>query len=476
MKPLALDDRGWTYRALLAAAILAGTAARLIEIGYSLDGDEIFSVSLAIQDFGAVIQASLQDRPHPPLYNALLHVWTLLFGHAEISVRLMSVAFSAGFLLLAERILKRFAAPPYRLIAIALLAVSPFFLYYGQQARPYALIAFLSAANLLAFLRLMEEPSARRVAVWAATATALVYGQYIAVLPIAIEIAFAALVLKRNRILVAGAGIVAAALIAPWVVAAMGASLAAGADPLGQIAWIGKPGFIDLVWFYVSLFGEALPSRVLFLLLLVPAAAYVRRGWKERRLPAAHVLLIAFAIGLPLITFAVSILGPKPVFAPRQLEIAGLAFIALVALGLERLPIYAGAAIGAALIVWCAASMPEAYPHNVKPPWREIAREVAEKHAGTTLLVEEREFRRSVNYYAPDTEIRLWEDFPDAERIRRFTFLCRPFKCGALSILEPRAAMIARWHWNTSRGETPYNQLKLYEVSPLGAASTPARP
>lgn len=476
MKPLALDDRGWVYGALFAALIVAGTAARHIEIGYSLDGDEIFSVSLAIQDFGAVIQSSLQDKPHPPLYNVLLHVWTSLFGHGEITVRALSVAFSVGFLFLAERILSRFVTPPYRLAAIALLAVSPFFLYYGQQARPYALIALLSAANLLALLRVTEEPTARRIAIWAASCTAIVYSQYIAVLPIAIEIAFAALVLKRNRLLAAASGVVSAALIAPWVMSAMGTALSAGADPLGQITWIGKPGLIDLVWFYVSLFGEAFPSRVLFVLLLIPAAAYVWHAWKERRVSASHALLIVLAIGLPVLTFVLSIAGPKPVFAPRQLEIACFAFIALIAIGLERIPFYGGAAIGAALIGWCIASMPEAYPHNVKPPWREVAREVAEKHTGATLIVEEREFRRSVGYYAPGAEIALWDEFPEAARIRRFTFLCRPFKCDALKSLEPRAAMVARWHWNTSRGETDYNQLKLFEVSPLGAGTTPATP
>ncbi|MFO1187528.1 MAG: glycosyltransferase family 39 protein [Alphaproteobacteria bacterium] len=476
MKFPALNDADWSYRALFAALIVAGTAARHIEIGYSLDGDEIFSVSLAIQDFGAVIQGSLQDKPHPPLYNVLLHAWTALFGHGEIPVRALSILFSVGFLLLAERILARFVTPPYRLTAIALLAVSPFFLYYGQQARPYALIALLSAANLLAFLRLVEEPRAARIAIWAASCTALVYSQYIAVLPIAIEIAFAAFLLKRDRILVAGAGIAATVLIAPWVISAMGAALSAGADPLGQITWMGKPSLIELAWFYVSLFGEAFPSRGLFLLLLIPAAAYVWRAWKANRLPALHALLIALAIGLPLITYVLSIAGPKPVFAPRQLEIAGFAFIALIAMGLERLPSYAGAAVGAALIGWCIASIPEAYPHNVKPPWREVAREVAEKHTGAPLIVEEREFRRSVGYYAPATEIALWSEFPEAARIRRFTFLCRPFKCDALKALEPRAAMVARWHWNTSRGDTDYNQLKLYEVSPLGAGTTPATP
>jgi mannosyltransferase len=79
---------------LLIIIIAVGLAARFHEVCYNLDGDEIFSVELASKSFGEVISRSLQDTPHPPLHNILLHLWIKVFGASEASVRALSVLFS----------------------------------------------------------------------------------------------------------------------------------------------------------------------------------------------------------------------------------------------------------------------------------------------------------------------------------------------------------------------------------------------
>ena len=58
---------------LLVVAV--GLAVRIHKVHYNFDGDEIFSVELASKQFSQVILGSLQDRPHPPLHNILLHLW-----------------------------------------------------------------------------------------------------------------------------------------------------------------------------------------------------------------------------------------------------------------------------------------------------------------------------------------------------------------------------------------------------------------
>jgi uncharacterized membrane protein len=145
-----------------------GFGAHLHEVQYSLDGDEIFSVELASKPFTEVISQSLQDRPHPPFHNILLHLWIKAFGVSETSVRAMSIMFSGAFLLMSYGLLRRLVSTWLALGLVVIFALSPLFVYYGQQARPYALIAFLSAANLLAFVKVLDEPQERKlVAIWA---------------------------------------------------------------------------------------------------------------------------------------------------------------------------------------------------------------------------------------------------------------------------------------------------------------------
>src|SRR5258706_15384972 len=97
-----LRRKGELVISLFAAAlIVAGIAARVHQITYNFDGDELFSTQLASRPLREVIARSLQDRPHPPLYNILLHVWIGAFGASELSVRLLSVLLSVGFLLFA---------------------------------------------------------------------------------------------------------------------------------------------------------------------------------------------------------------------------------------------------------------------------------------------------------------------------------------------------------------------------------------
>jgi len=55
--------------------ILAGVAARLYQIDYNFDGDEVFSVRLASRSLAEVVQGSIVDRTQPPLHNVLLHFW-----------------------------------------------------------------------------------------------------------------------------------------------------------------------------------------------------------------------------------------------------------------------------------------------------------------------------------------------------------------------------------------------------------------
>ncbi|MGH9838974.1 MAG: glycosyltransferase family 39 protein [Blastocatellia bacterium] len=464
---------GWEQIALIVI-LLIGLAARLHEVLYNFDGDEIFSARLASKSFPEVIAASLQDRPHPPLHNVLLHFWMKAFGATEGSARALSIAFSLAFLLAVYGLLRRLLPPWLALGVLGIFSLSPLFVYYGQQARPYSLIAFFSAANLLAFVRVLEAPRERgRPAIWAISCAFLLYTQYLAVLFIGFQISFigfqisvAIFYLRSERLKIIAYGAAGCAAVAPWIIAAMVGTI--GGDPLPHISWMGPPALMSLVWYYISLIGNSpkLPGYGLLILLIVPGIAYLRRTAAQRSLPANHLLLFLIGIGLPAVVYLASVWGPKPVFASRQLLGAGIAFVAAIGVCIATLPRSLAAAVLLALLAWSAFSLPEAFPHNTKPPWRDVATRIDTRHGSMIVVALEDWVSQPLNYYRRSGSVRLWSELAEAERAERFLFVCRPFKCSEVetATMKTRASLLATWRWGSSEEATDFNQLRLYEV------------
>lgn len=88
-----------------------------------------------------------------PFYYLLLGGWVALFGTSEVALRSLSALFALAtlwvfFLLVREMVGGRAAR-----VSAVLLCVSPFFIYYGQEARMYSLLALLTVAGTLLLLR-----------------------------------------------------------------------------------------------------------------------------------------------------------------------------------------------------------------------------------------------------------------------------------------------------------------------------------
>lgn len=457
---------------LLVVIVMVGLAVRLYEIHYNFDGDEIFCVKLASKQFLEVILGSLQDRPHPPLYNVLLHLWIKTFGASEVSARTLSVLFSGGFLVMSYVLLRQFVARWLAFGLLSILALSPLFVYHGQQARPYALIAFLGTANLLAFIRVLDIPHDRkRVAIWVTSCALLLYAQYLGIFLIAFQIVLALLLLRSERLTIFVYGSAGSALILPWLIGAMGGAALGGTDPLPDISWMGPPSPTDFVWFYVSTFGEGPPGlqvRWLLLMLGFPGLAYIRRLVASRNLPASHVLLFLIGVGLPMIVYVVSVWGPKPVFATRQLLAAAIAFVAAIGLCIATLPRTLAAGLLLILLVWTATSLPQSFPLNTKPPWRNIAQRIDEQYGSIAVVTQEAWIGDALEYYRKLGSVRLLSELAQLEESDKILFVCRPVgsRCSNVEIesLKSRRSLLATWQWGTVSATTKFNQIRLYEV------------
>ena len=464
----------WEFVALVIVVVI-GLASRLHEIHYSLDGDEVFSVKLASKPIMEVISLSLQDKPHPPLYNILLHLWIKVFGSSEASVRALSISLSGAFILITYGLLCRLMSHWLALGMLFILAMSPLFVYYGQQARPYALIAFLSTANLLSFITVLEVPhDRRRLAIWATLCVLLLYAQYLAIVLITLQVALAFFCLRSDRLTICVYGSAASAFILPWFIAAMGGSIAAGADPLPHISWTVPPTLKGFVWFYLSVFGDTpvLQARWLLLAMLVTMLAllgtiYIRNVVASRVLPTSHVLLFIVGFGLPTLVYLVSVFGPKPVFASQQLLGSAVAFVAIIALCISALPRTWALGFLLIMLVWTAMALPQAFPHNRKPPWLYIAAQIDEHYGSRTVFTQEGWVSRPLQYYRKAGSVQPLDKLAEQEKDHGFLFACRPTKCSFIQKTEliSRRSLLSTWQLGSNFSED--HQLRLYEIQPL---------
>jgi len=443
--------------AALAAIIVIACALRLIQVGYSFDTDEVFSVHLASRPLAQVIDGALWDRSHPPLHILLLHVWLNVFGVSEPAARALSIVLAVGFLVAAHAVARRVAGPLAALVAAALLAASPFFTYYGQQARPYSLIAALSAVNLLLFLRGMDRPAATgRWIAWAASAALLVHTQYLGVMLLGMEALIALLCLRVaawRPLAWLAAGV---ATILPWVWAAMGHKLAEGELPLDLISWMFVPGGADLVYQVAAPFGDG-PLRARWVALIALAIVFAGGAlWLRRRqLDAQRLLLALGALGVPVAVFVVARVLDEPIFAPRQLIGASFCLVVLVAAAACALPRLVTAAVVAGLIACSLLSMKLILPAFRNPDWPAIAAFLDQERSGAPVRSLEPWVTDPLSFYRRRGPVYGRTSMTAGLQGEANLLVCRPERCDP-HVLGEDVTLLREWRWG--RGE-----LRVYE-------------
>ncbi len=124
--------------------------------------DETFSVWMANQSIVDILQWIVKIDQHPPLYYLLLHYWIALNGDTPYYVRMLSVLFGAGTIPIIYLIGKRMSGAVMGLAAAAILALSPFHIYFAQETRMYTLLTFNAAVAIYALVRLLTDSRAVR--------------------------------------------------------------------------------------------------------------------------------------------------------------------------------------------------------------------------------------------------------------------------------------------------------------------------
>src|SRR5437763_8254563 len=196
----------------LAAITIAGAALRFATLGVqSYWLDEAATVDLLRKGFHAMLSGVASGESTPPLYYIVAWLWAKVFGTGEVGLRALSALFGTATIPLAFALGRRVAGRTAGLIAAALCACNPLLVWYSQEARSYALLVLLTGLTLLAMLAVLEQPTPRRLALWALAAVGALATHYFAGFLIGAEAAWLVWRSPARRRTLAAVAVVAAA-------------------------------------------------------------------------------------------------------------------------------------------------------------------------------------------------------------------------------------------------------------------------
>jgi hypothetical protein len=370
--------------------------------------DEITSLRRATATLPHMVADSLHQN-HYPTYFLLL--WLVArIGTSQWLLRLPSAVFGALGALLVCAIGRRAAGPRSGAIAGLLMALSPFEIQLGQEARSYTLVSSLILTALFGLVRLAQEPDAAALPLWRRGATRGPWLAYclgtagaLVVLNVAVPWLLAAnlgaVAIARR----AGAGragflrnwgIAQLFILGLWLpllaalyVASHGRVLdGAGWAPAATVetVWgIFAPVYLLRISSFVTLDLAPAAVPVLSLAIVVLVAMGI---WRLRREPTVLTVLgvavFLLPLGLLLLTLRV------PVLVPRYFAWGAGPFFVLAGAGLGQLSGSRFAALAGSLFAACFVNLAPYYHYETKPRWDLLAAHLAAKaRPGDVILV-----------------------------------------------------------------------------------------
>lgn len=148
---------------LFVMLVSTAVATSIFSIRGSFWIDEANSTNIAGEAL-EILPSLLRVDSHPPAFHLLQHFVNPLFGDSEIVVRMHSVAFTLLTLFMLYQIGKRYFDSFTGIVAATLYGISPLVIYQSHNARPYAMLSFLSLLATAALLRIAIDKT--RVSFW----------------------------------------------------------------------------------------------------------------------------------------------------------------------------------------------------------------------------------------------------------------------------------------------------------------------
>jgi mannosyltransferase len=191
-----------------ALVVIAAVIRIVVLTNQSYWMDEALTAYEGQLPFGAMINTVVHVETTPPLYFVLIWGWAHLFGTGEAALRSVSLLAGVALVPIAYLSARDLVNARAGVVAAALVTFNPFLIWYSQEARAYMLLAALSGASFLWFVRARERPSRRNLIWWAVWSSLALMTHFFAgflVGPEAVWLLWTA----RSRIAGVAAGVVA---------------------------------------------------------------------------------------------------------------------------------------------------------------------------------------------------------------------------------------------------------------------------
>jgi uncharacterized membrane protein len=353
----------------------------LSQLHQSLYGDEVSTLQDVVgHSLGSVLSTVHTGAENsPPLFFVLAWVSAKL-GDPTVWIRLPSLILGTATIPLIYALGRETVGRIPGLVGAAIVAASPFSLYYGIEARPYATMAFFVTLSTLALLRALKTSSWRWWLLYGVATAAAAYTHYTSIFVLAVQAAWS-LWVCRDRLrepLLANA--VPVLLYIPWLPQVRGKQLGV----IGLLEPLNAHNvLIDVLrpipgYPYASL--GTIPTIAGYAVIaacaglgLIAFAYRWRRGDHDPASVPRLVLVGMLAIGTPIGVLLYSIVGTDLWIARGLYASVPAAALVLGAL-LCALPRPAGlVAVAAVLVTLLAGTIRAMTPGYTRPPFRPAA-------------------------------------------------------------------------------------------------------
>ena len=371
---------------LVVAGLAAVAFALRLEgvLGQSMWLDEHLTKEVIDNDFKEAQRAAAATESTPGLFYMLEWAVTQVLGIGDRTLRLLSLTAGVASVPVAFVLGRRLRDDATGVILAALVAIHPLAVWYGVEGRNYGLFLLLSLVTLFCFVRLLQEPDARWVALWTLSAATMSLIHYFGGFVVAAQLIWllaARPALRRELALGVGALVVVAAAAAPlWAI-----------QDNGRTLWIAAWPFDDRleIWAHQAALGMSTPDIPLagFVwagagVAIASAVYFAARGARHRSETIALAACLLIAAGL-------SILVAKDHLLGRNMLGVWPFAVALIAVGLASLP-RSLAVIPALLIVVPAAIATGAVitePELQRPDFKGLAKALGPRKDGQVIVL-----------------------------------------------------------------------------------------
>ena len=323
----------------LILVLLLAFSLRLYRLdSQSLWWDELKTIERAILPLPDFLADFINIRNQLPLYFLLMRGWVKL-GTLPFPVRLFSVMWGTLGVTAVFQLGRQIASSRVGLTAAFLLAISPFHVWYSQEARMYSFLLTLLVLAHVALIAILQGKSRRYWGLYFVMMATAVFTHYFTFLIVLAHTIFFILHLRPLKPITLrwlGLMTVLALLFIPWIYLIANSGSYSQAVP----PWINKLQWYDLLLtLWTFSIGPALnhitPVGVLGLLIFVGGllGSFRLMRTQTNQPSVINRLLLLWLLLPPLLIYLLSLAGEFSLYVDRYLIIVLPVYLLLVAWG-----------------------------------------------------------------------------------------------------------------------------------------------